>query len=640
MIFEDDFNTGSISAPWIPRPNLDGVNGIVDVAIDVGIGGGGDYAMRIGKSTSQGAFTTNAIDLPLNLSGKANVELTFWIRHSFDETQLQDGLYFSDDGGTTFQKALDFQPSDWCLGYGQFPPIQVSKLAQNMGLNATSSQFVIRFQQRGTLRFSSGSNQDGFIIDEVKVFERNVTYFPITVNSPFFETFETGSLESSWAWRFADSSAIIQTSGPLTRPSNRVAVVADFGALNSTYGLLMSKNCGDGFTTNAVDLHLDLSAVTDQLEMTFLIGDLFDETQLDDAIFLSDDGGKTFVKVFQFSPSEWCNYGFNQFPPFDLDELADRAGINFTDKFIIRFQQRGEMRASSGSNQDGIYLDNIKVYIPDLAYASVPFEETFETGSLRNMWAWRFADSTASINTGAPITRPSNIVEVQSGIGRAPSTYGVALGKNCNDGFATNALDLHLNLAGYSNVTMTFWMRNNNDETQIDDGLYFSNNGGRTFFKAKDLDLNNAPNSYTLNTENISTLAANIGNGLLLTDSFVVRFQQHGQSFLTSGSTGDGFYLDDIQVTGTSTTGILTPEVGYLRAYPNPAQDQLIIDLPNGVASEGLQLYDLAGREVAIPATQRQGQRLLLNVSSLPQGLYQVRLQTEQQPYQTRFLKQ
>ena len=117
----------------------------------------GTHGVLMGKACD-GTFTTNALDLHLDLLGEPDVEMTFWIADQIDESHVDDGLYFSDDGGNNFMKALDFFPDEWCDGiYGQHPPIDVDGIATELGLELTN-QFVIRFQQTGQSDFVGGSN--------------------------------------------------------------------------------------------------------------------------------------------------------------------------------------------------------------------------------------------------------------------------------------------------------------------------------------------------------------------------------------------------------------------------------------------------------------------------------------------------
>ncbi len=547
VIFEDNFNTGALKPQWIPRPNLSGANGVVQVFADQGINGTGDYALGLGKLVNSPNDVVNALDLPLNLQGRPNVELTFAIRDVYDETNVEDGLYFSDNNGISFVKVLNFHPNDWCEQYGRLPAIQVSKLAQKFNLNPVSAQFVIRFQQRGVQTLNNFSSSDGIYLDEVRVYVPNLVYAQVQPGQDFFDDFETGTAKNSWARRFADSTATITPGGPINRPSGFASVLSGFGAQGSTYGLVLGKTCADGSSTQVVDLHLNLQGLS-QAEMTLWIGDIYDETQVDDAVFLSDDGGETFHKVFELLPGSWCNLECGQFPPFDLDALAAQVGIGLSDKFIVRFQHRGQQPFNNFSSSDGIYLDYVRVYVPDLVYATLPFQEDFELGILRNMWSRRFSDSTATITTSEPINQPSGFANVLSGFGAQGSTYGLVLGKTCADGSSTQVVDLHLNLQGLSQVEMTLWVGDIYDETQVDDAIFLSDDGGETFHKVFEF----MPGSWC-NLEygqfppfDLDALAAQVGIGL--SDKFIVRFQHRGQQPFDNFSSSDGIYLDNVRV--------------------------------------------------------------------------------------------
>ncbi|MEM7656000.1 MAG: T9SS type A sorting domain-containing protein [Bacteroidota bacterium] len=620
MIFEDDFNTGTLQPAWTPRPSMTGSNGVVEVVANEGIDGSGDFAVRMSKSGHPGGLVLNTLDLDLDLSAYPHVELIFWIEDYADETHFNDGISFSDDGGNTFVKVVDFHPSDWCTAYGQLPPIQVSKLAQEAGLNHLSSQFVIRFQQEGEQPYWS----DGFYLDEVKVYVPDLVYFPLSSATPFADDFETGTLGNTWAHRSSELTAILQNGGPITRPSGLGEVLSGIG-LDNSYGLALTKDCSDGPSTQSVDLHLNLAGLSG-VELSFQIWASGDVTQIDDGIYFSDDGGLSFEKVFDFEPSDWCSQ-YGSFPPLDVDSLANQANLSLSDQFIIRFQQHGERWNHS------IYFDEIEVYVSDYQHAELPFAEGFEQGTLRNMWKRPFADDHVVINTGEPVTRPSNLVEVISGFGNN-SAYAVGLGKRCSDGLATVALDLLLDLQGQEEVRMSFWLRDMGEANHLDDGIYLSDDGGRNFVKLKSFDFENIPNFYAAYVLHLSDSMDQLG--LQPTDSVIVRFQQHGDRYLGI----DGFYLDDIEVIGTPTTGFLHPPRPTLQVYPNPAREWLNVPIPAGERLEALHLYDQTGQLVAMPPAEPQGQTLQLAVHHLPEGIYQLHFRTNSQTYQARFVKQ
>ncbi|MBL7816114.1 MAG: T9SS type A sorting domain-containing protein [Saprospiraceae bacterium] len=538
VIFEDNFETGTLKAEWKAAPNLTGANGVVEVSTDAERNG--QYGVRMGKSTAgNGAFTTNALDLRLNLAGRTQLEMTFNIKDISDETHVQDGLYLSNNGGSSFVKVFDFKPDLWCDAYGQFPPFDIYQLATKNGLTF-NNQFIIRIQQYDNDDFCCG-DADGFYIDDVKIYIPNLAYATL----PFSDDFESGILGSSWARRFADGT--VSPALDVTKPTNVVEVRNGIG-FNSQFAVAMGQECANSlFAANALDLHLNLTP-SSQVELSFIIKDISDETHMQDGIYFSNNGGISFVKVFDFKPSLWCDE-YGQFPPLDVDDLATKAGLTLTPQFVIRFQQYDNDDFCCG-DADGFYIDDVKVYVPNLTYVTLPFSDDFETGILGNAWARRFADATALPATD--VTKPTNVVEVQNGIG-FNSQFAVAMGQECaNTLFATNALDLHLNLANASQVELTFMIKDLSDETHFQDGLYFSNDGGITFKKVLSFEPSNWCDEYgQLPPIDVDDLAAKAG--LALTNRFVIRFQQHDNDDFCCGD-ADGFYIDNVRVYTPTTT--------------------------------------------------------------------------------------
>ncbi len=115
----------------------------------------------------------------------------------------------------------------------------------------------------------------------------------------FEDGFESGNFKPEWT----------ATPGP----NNGLLAVTDYAEAFGNYGVAMGKTSdAGGFNTNTLDLNLDLSTYT-EVEMSFWISDDADETHPEDGIYFSDDGGVTFVKVYDFDPVGWVNtaYGMN-----------------------------------------------------------------------------------------------------------------------------------------------------------------------------------------------------------------------------------------------------------------------------------------------------------------------------------------
>ena len=540
VIFSDNFETGALDpAFWTARPDLNGTDGIVEVT--TGSAAEGQFGVRLGKlEDTPGQFTRNALDLQLDLSGQGPVFLEFLISGSNDEThQGEDGILFSDDGGATFTFVYQFDPASWC-DYGLHPPIDIRKLAEENGLTL-SDRFVIRFQQYDDADFSFGGDEDGFLMDNIRVYDPLVEYAGL----PFFDNFETGTLGNAWTWSAADETVLPETG--VVKPSNQRGVFANTG-IEGSFGVIMGKLCDQSanFTANALDLHLNLAG-EEEVILEFWIEDVGDETHIQDGIYFSDDGGASFVKVWDFDPDDWCD-GYGQHPPLDVVFLASNNGLALTDQFIIRFQQYDDSDFSFGGDEDGFRIDEVSVYNPETQYASMPFSDDFETGQLSAFWSWSMADATALPETGT--VKPTNRREVSAGEG-VNLSFGVLMGKRCDQPakFTANALDLHLNLAGADQALLDFYVKDQGDEDHIQDGIFLSVDGGNSFEKIYAFDFASLDNSYTNLSLDIVTLANSVG--LTLSEKTIIRFQQYDDSDFSFGGDEDGIFLDDISVNGT-----------------------------------------------------------------------------------------
>ena len=77
-------------------------------------------------------------------------------------------------------------------------------------------------------------------------------------------------------------------------------------------------------------------------------------------------------------------------------------------------------------------------------------------------------------------------------------------------------------------------------------------------------------------------------------------------------------------------------ELIEFNVFPNPAQNQLTIELANGSNEYQLEIIDLAGRSVYSTTLKQSGN---INVSELAQGTYFVRLNSDTETGVTRFIK-
>lgn len=205
-------------------------------------------------------------------------------------------------------------------------------------------------------------------------------------------------------------------------------------------------------------------------------------------------------------------------------------------------------------------------------YATIPYSTGFENGTLDANWY-----TTSSGNNGR-IQIWNSTSLVWSGDTAKAHTDSLWLGLDCNPGgtYITNEAWIGLDLSGNTNVRFQFWWAEWNDETEPQDGIYVSDNGGSNFTKV--LDLNGA--SYTdlqWNYFDINLDSVNTFHGLSYTATYVVKLQQYDDYYLAGGN--DGFLFDDINVVSTLATGMDAFSEAQIKIFPNPANEWVNVSL-------------------------------------------------------------
>ena len=165
----------------------------------------GSYHMTMDDNYNGGQYAQNEAWLRLNLAGKGDVELAFWWKEFSDETHTQDGVYFSDNGGSGFVKVYSLTGGTSTY---QEIVLDVDALAVSSGLSLTGT-FVVKFQQYDNYSITT----DGMAFDDISVTELGppppVAAFsgsptsgcaPLTVD---FTDESTGDV-TTWDWDFGD----------------------------------------------------------------------------------------------------------------------------------------------------------------------------------------------------------------------------------------------------------------------------------------------------------------------------------------------------------------------------------------------------------------------------------------------------
>jgi subtilisin family serine protease len=124
---------------------------------------GGTRHMVMDDATS-GTYNQTEARLRLDLSGVTQANMTFWWKDFGDETHTQDGIYFSNNGGTSYTKVYNLNGASYSDNTWRSFTIDVDALAASAGLTLTST-FVIKFQQYDDYPITT----DGMAFDDISV---------------------------------------------------------------------------------------------------------------------------------------------------------------------------------------------------------------------------------------------------------------------------------------------------------------------------------------------------------------------------------------------------------------------------------------------------------------------------------------
>jgi hypothetical protein len=324
------FESGSLDTYWTTASTADGRVRVLSTNGPYA----GSYHLTMDDPTS-GGYAQNEAWLHLDLAGQSDVDLSFWWKEFGDETHSQDGIYFSDNGGSSFVKVQDLNGGSTTNNTWQQFQLDLDQLAGANGLSL-SATFVVKFQQYDNYPIAT----DGFAFDEVSVSEPappSGDYATL----PYSTGFESGSLDTYWlTYSTADG---------------RVRVLTTNTPHSGSYHMTMDDPTSGGYAQNEAWLRLDLTGETD-VDLTFWWKEFGDETHTQDGVYFSDNGGSSFVKVQDLNGSSYTNNTWQQFQ-LDLDQLAGANGLNLSATFVVKFQQYDNYPIAT----DGFAFDDINV---------------------------------------------------------------------------------------------------------------------------------------------------------------------------------------------------------------------------------------------------------------------------------------
>jgi len=289
----------------------------------------GSQHLTMDDSVNGGAYSQNEAHLHLDLSGESQVGLSFRWKEFGDEDHTQDGVFFSDNGGSSFVKVANLTGGStaWSL-----ISLDLDALASSAGLSLTST-FVVKFQQYDNYAIAT----DGHAFDEVSVTSGGGSSG--YVSPPYSTGFESG-LDGNWA-------VFEGTEG-------RVQVTSANTPYSGSFHLTMDDDTNGGaYSQNEAWLLTDLSGVS-QATFSFQWKEFGDETHTQDGVYFSDNDGASFVKVHNLNGGSTPNNTW-QSVVLDVDALASGAGLSLSSTFVIKIQQYDNYAIAT----DGFAIDAV-----------------------------------------------------------------------------------------------------------------------------------------------------------------------------------------------------------------------------------------------------------------------------------------
>lgn len=349
---------------------------------------------------------------------------------------------------------------------------------------------------------------------------------------PYNTGFESGSLDQYWTTTSSNSFGRIQ--------------VTSANSPNGSYHLTMDSNTNNNFAQNEAWLHLDLSGET-QVDLDFQWKEFSDESHSQDGVYLSDDAGASFTKVYDLTVGT-SSY---QTISLDIDALAASNGLSLNGTFVIKFQQYDNYSITT----DGHAFDDINVEAGTTGGGGdwvVLTYDDFESG-----WG-NYVDG------GSDCRRSANDANYAH-----QGTYCVRIRDNTNSSVFTNTSGV--DLTGYDEARISFWyyprsMDNSNEDfwVQLNDGSGWTTVAAY----AQGTDFSNG-SFYQV--DNLIVTSSEVS----FTSGVQVRFR------CDASGNSDWIYIDEVEVAARTTStiamdnpltmnAVIPTEYDLRQNYPNP----------------------------------------------------------------------
>ncbi len=191
---------------------------------------------------------------------------------------------------------------------------------------------------------------------------------------PYSTGFESGTVDNYWVLETENSYGRLQ--------------VTSSNSPRGSYHLTSDVKTNGNYSTNEAWLKVDLSG-QDQVDLSFYWKEFSDEDNTEDGVYISDNGGSSFTKVYNLIGG---NSTYQKID-IDIDEAASANGLNLTATFVIKFQHRDNYSITT----DGMAFDDISVSVGSTPLPSYPINLVFVFDNYPEETSWEIKNSSGTI---------------------------------------------------------------------------------------------------------------------------------------------------------------------------------------------------------------------------------------------------
>ncbi len=323
-------------------------------------------------SVINGMSVTHHVDIHLSMTGATrDIYLTFLSKNLNPNTQPVATLWFSDNQGNHFtqlgnllQASRFTSVQNWQNGWKRYR-INLSSFIRPYGLNFTSHcviRMVTQTQHRapnGGIAFDNITVGEELVIETGQLPERTLYY--ALEEFEFLDITGCGRIECPPVFGF-DEGLLDEGFWSLHEGNNGEALLEK--NIKGYHILLKTLPNETGYAVTSAVLRFD---ATPWANPTYSGGNAVQTLQFTwssvaqsltsyDAIYLSDNGGDTYAKIFDFSKNMGTS-GVWKETTLNLNEMMKKHGLKFSEKFVVVFQHFTSLKEGS----PGYALDRVKV---------------------------------------------------------------------------------------------------------------------------------------------------------------------------------------------------------------------------------------------------------------------------------------